>query len=491
MRAAALLLAALVLAAGCTAPAPATTSPAPAPAPQALAGGWRLDCDLGSHERALNASWGQLCEARASHNPGPKEENWIAINPTDPRNVVVGAKDLDPSSSGHCVWNGVFVTHDAGASWRDVTIGGKFSERQPGDPTYGYWCNTDPDFQFTANGDLHYGIEMYDFMGLEKDRGLSTPVSSVGWKVLLATSHDGGDTWPDIVTYQPDLVLVTDYSRMTVNPKTQAIVESIGSGLVTCHVMVSTDNGKSALFYNAVTPMGSPCSSNNGAIAGSPAGTLVIVGNGIAARSTDDGKTWADANAIFAFKDIQKFKESKYRNGSNLELAYDLTDGARKGTLYAAYGAADRDEADVFVRSSTDDGKTWSEAVLVNDDAPGTHQWMPNVAVAGDGSVHVVFMDKRYDAAHDHTYIDYTHAVSLDGGKTWANERISTLGYDGDLGVHQDGGSFIGDYLGVAAVGDDVWAGFPDASNGHVTLVAAAHMHRTPLSPGEKRQGFL
>src|SRR5205823_5227566 len=75
---------------------PPSTSTAGLPAQAASLGGWQMDCGLGAFEQALNASWGQRCEARASHNPGPKEENWIAVNPTDPRNVVVGAKDLDP-----------------------------------------------------------------------------------------------------------------------------------------------------------------------------------------------------------------------------------------------------------------------------------------------------------------------------------------------------------------------------------------------------------
>jgi hypothetical protein len=103
---------------------------------------------------------------------------------------------------------------------------------------------------------------------------------------------------------------------------------------------------------------------------------------------------------------------------------------------------------------------------------------MPNVAVAGDGSVHVFYMDKQFDPQHK--LIDITHAVSLDGGKTWTTERVSTLSYDGDLGRHQDGFPFIGDYLGVSCVAHDCWAGFPDASNGETTVIAAAHVHHAP-----------
>jgi len=506
----ALLLAAalsLTILAGCASHAPAppaagtpqaalTGAPdAAGSAAVAAATGWALDCTLGSYERAQNATWMQACEARASHTSGPKEETWAAVNPTDPDNVVIGAKDLNPDSSKGCVWNGVFSTHDGGKTWKDVTIGGTWASRQsdPTNPFFGYACNTDPMFQFTKDGALHYAIEEYNLAGQNAYGPLpQNPTSGTlaaasvipGWKIVLATSHDGGLTWPDLITYQPDLGVVTDYSRMTINPATQSILETIGSEAGGCHLLASRDGGKTAdIFRVVLTASGeTPCE----AIAGSPGGTVVVVGGGVlpgeagdsvvVARSTDDGKTFLDSNAGFGFKPVAAFKESHYRVGSGMELAYDLTSGPRKGTLYAAYAAADRDEADIYVRSSADDGKTWSDAVLVNDDPAGTHQWMPNVAVAGDGSVHVFFMDKRYDTPA-HAAIDITHAVSLDGGKTWRNERVSSVPYNGDLGRHQEGFPFIGDYLGVACGATDCWAGFPDASNGKTTVIAAAHVH--------------
>ncbi|HEV8359880.1 MAG TPA: sialidase family protein [Candidatus Thermoplasmatota archaeon] len=487
MRTPALALLALMLA-GCLSAPP----PAPLAAPGAT-GGWALDCNLGSFERATDASWAQACMARASHTDGPKEETWLAVNPTDPGNVVIGAKDLNPASSKECVWNGVSVTHDAGATWRDVVIGGNYSDRQVGDPFWGYACNTDPMFRFDAKGDLHYAVEEYNLLGQNADGIL--PKSAVtdalaaasvipGWKIVLATSHDGGDTWPDVITYQPDLVVITDYSSMTINPATQSILEMIGSAAGGCHILASRDGGQSAdLFTIPLSTQGIPCA----AIAASPDGTVALVGDGllfgggglgrvVVARSTDDGRTWLDANEGFTYTPIQGFSESQYRVGSGMELAYDLTDGPRRGTLYALYGAADVDEADVFVRSSSDDGATWSDAVRVNDDDTTSHQWMGNLAVAGDGSVHAFFFDKRHDPAHK--LIDITHAVSLDGGATWTNERVTSASFDGDLGVHQEGFPFIGDYIGVDAVGDHVWGGFPDASNGATTVIAAAHVRK-------------
>jgi hypothetical protein len=43
--------------------------------------------------------------------------------------------------------------------------------------------------------------------------------------------------------------------------------------------------------------------------------------------------------------------------------------------------------------------------------------------------------------------------------------------------MHQEGFPFIGDYIGADAVGNDVWAGFPDATQG-ITVISAAHVAR-------------
>ena len=447
-------------------------------------GAWQLDCDLGSYEHALNTTWPQQCVARASHTPGSKEEMWTAVNPTNPLNVVIGSKDLNQANSPGCVWNGLGVTHDGGKTWKDVVIGGAYADRAPTSPFFGYRCNTDPDFRFTSDGALHYGVEMYD-LGSSADMPADiSKTADSGYKILLATSHDGGDTFPEVITYQPDIVVVTDFSRMAVSPKTGTVLEAIGSeGGVGCNVLRWTSMvSQAATFEPVATKDGIPCNSGGGSgVAASPDGTFVLIGAaGVVVRSTDDGVTFADSNPLFGWTGIPgKFKESEYRVTNTVETAYDTSTGPNKGTLYATFAAADRkgDEADIYVRSSKDDGRTWSEPSLVNADPVGTHQWMPNVGVASDGSVHVAFMDKSYDEENNHTFIDMTHAVSVDGGKTWQSERITTRSFDGDLGVHQDGFPFIGDYLGVDCAGSDCWFGFPDSSLGQVPVIAAAHVH--------------
>ncbi len=494
-------LASLMLA-GCLSGSQSSSSLGPGPGPQSMAeqeafaahpalAGWQLDCTLGSYEHAMDDAWAQLCVARGSHTPGSKAEMWTAVNPKDPGNVVTGSKDLNPSSSPGCVWNGLAVTHDAGKTWKDVTIGGTYESRAPGSPFYGYWCNTDPDFRFTADGDLHYSVEMYGLClpvpaPLTAVCDLNAHGASTGWKILLATSHDGGDTFPDVITYQPDLAITTDYSRMARSPTTNTVIEAIGSeGGSGCNVLRWTPTmPQSATFTPVVTKDGIPCNSGGGSgVAVSATGTIVLIGAaGVVARSTDDGLTFLDSNPLFSFKGIPgSFPGGDYRITNNVETSYDWTQGPHRNTLYATYAAAERsgDQADIYVRASKDDGRTWGDAVLVNADGPGGLQWMPGVSVAGDGSVHVAYMDRHYDVEHNQTWIDITHAVSVDGGKTWANERVTTKSFDGNLGVHQDGFPFIGDYLGIDCVGDDCWMGFPDSSLGDAPVIGGAHVHRT------------
>jgi hypothetical protein len=70
---------------------------------------------------------------------------------------------------------------------------------------------------------------------------------------------------------------------------------------------------------------------------------------------------------------------------------------------------------------------------------------------------------------------DATLATSRDGGASWVQQRLTSKGSDGDLGIHQDGFPFIGDYVGLGVVGSHVYAGFPETVEGRATL-AVAHV---------------
>jgi hypothetical protein len=73
------------------------------------------------------------------------------------------------------------------------------------------------------------------------------------------------------------------------------------------------------------------------------------------------------------------------------------------GDIYIVYddkGVAANDKADVFLRFSTNHGRTWSAAMRVNNDNTTNDQWQPTLAVTPDGTrLGVFFYDRRNDPA--------------------------------------------------------------------------------------------
>jgi hypothetical protein len=89
-------------------------------------------------------------------------------------------------------------------------------------------------------------------------------------------------------------------------------------------------------------------------------------------------------------------------------------------TVFAAAGAErGRDHRDVFT-SYSDNGTTWSTPVRVNGDAARYDNWLPEVAVGGDGNVFVAWYDWR--DAPDNSCAGRSMVYlsrSSDGGVSW------------------------------------------------------------------------
>jgi hypothetical protein len=126
-------------------------------------------------------------------------------------------------------------------------------------------------------------------------------------------------------------------------------------------------------------------------------------------------------------------------------------------------------DTDLFFTRSTDGGTTWSQSVRINDDPAnnGCDQFHPWLMVAPDGSIIVVFLDRRNDPGN--LLMDLYITTSIDGGTTWSqNERISTVSCDPTAGstfadqsedplsldrpiILADRAGLIGEYIGVTA----------------------------------------
>jgi len=102
------------------------------------------------------------------------------------------------------------------------------------------------------------------------------------------------------------------------------------------------------------------------------------------------------------------------------------------------------DPLDVHVIRSLDGGTTWAEAVRVNDDAPGSWQWMGAGAAAPSGRVDALWFDTR-NGAGNMNLAQLFYAYSWDGGTTWSPNVAVTPSFDTSIGYPQQ--DKLGDYF--------------------------------------------
>ena len=153
-------------------------------------------------------------------------------------------------------------------------------------------------------------------------------------------------------------------------------------------------------------------------------------------------------------------------------LAWDRTRGAHRGRAYLVYtdeAPAESSDTDIWVRHSDDSGATWSAPIQVNDDTGTNSQFNPHIALdQTTGIVGVGWHDARLDlgkggsgdtngVANDDA--NYYVAVSRNGGASFGtNVRVSR---GTSNGAASKNGVQYGDYTGMAfrsGVMHPVWA---------------------------------
>lgn len=139
---------------------------------------------------------------------------------------------------------------------------------------------------------------------------------------------------------------------------------------------------------------------------------------------------------------------------------------------------------DLYWTTSTDQGINWSPPVVFHGDSiPTADQFFPWLEIDAEGRLHVVWFDTRHNAQLDAdpaALIDVHYAYSEDSGQNWSEQRITSCSFSSaDDGF---GGTFMGDYLGLATAGGRTLVAYPDTSSGDPNVYVRSIVHGTATS---------
>jgi hypothetical protein len=192
-------------------------------------------------------------------------------------------------------------------------------------------------------------------------------------------------------------------------------------------------------------------------------------------RSTDGGQTFL-RSAVQIDKPGQyadfidgtgsdTIPPTAFRAPNTPSLAYSPKTGT---LLYVYQNNINRpiSEADISYQTSSDGGLHWSDAKFLSTGSSGqpadNDQFFPWAASDESGRFYVIWFDRRLDPAN--VNINTWQAVSKDDAASFSSDKLSIRDWNPNDGFFTSG-AFIGDYNGLAASTDAVYAVWTDGRN--------------------------
>lgn len=361
----------------------------------------------------------------------------IAINPTNPDNMVAGA-----------ILDKVYTTFDGGKTWSKQQI------RSP------YGVYGDPCIIADSKGTFYY-FHLSD----PDQQGWASP--KLLDRIVCQRSFDGGLSWDEgsFMGYSPpkdqdkEWAIADPDSKYLYASWTQFDRYESTSPEDKSNILISTSKNRGKTWKKAVriNEIAGDCldgdMTTEGAVPAIGPNGEVYVAWAIDEkiyfdRSTNKGKTWLEKDILVA-EQIGGWELSIpgiHRCNGMPILLCDLSQSKTRGTLYVNWADQrnGQEDTDIWLAKSTDGGNTWSKAIRVNDDANGKQQFFTWMTIdPSTGYLYAVFYDRRnYEDLRTDVYI----AFSTDGGESFTNVKISESPF---IPGRQ---AFFGDYNHISAV---------------------------------------
>jgi len=429
--------------------------------------------------------------------PHYQGESAVAVDPFNPSRLVAGANTYhqDPSPACQAPEGTTYGTmtlygsHDGGRTWSSTCAPWPAEAvGSVGPEMFG----SDPAVAWDSKGNAYAAYMLVS--QTESDGKFSTAI-------VVARSSDAGTTWAPygiIVNNLASSFRFDDKELMAIDA-TQGQPYSHPDRI---YVIWDENNEERVAFSDdGASWTAVPLESNYGSIGGNlavgPDGTVYAVwnrtgmggGNGdklMFSKSTDGGLTWSPAARIathalssFGAGNSPPAQDKRGVNAFASITANPCPTSPGYGALHVVFSdfptsSTAGADLDVFLLTSTDGGRTWSDRRRLNDDPAGGTQFFPWIAADGrTGMVSAAWYDSREDADNHRTTIYMT--TSADGGTIFsANVKVSRaaagfantdIDFSNENSTDNPGynANQYGDYMQIAAGGGRVWPVWTDS----------------------------
>jgi hypothetical protein len=405
-----------------------------------------------------------------------ESEEAIAVNPTNPNNIVVFT-NVGHREAGLSAGMFLGVSFDGGATWTTRLIGNN--------DNLGDAC-CDPSLSFDEYGNLFmtylYQVENEVPIALSTDGGLTfNIIANITQPPKTTPTKTSGDN--------RGLFRFVDQPTITAARGEVWVVFNAGGPMFATGAPVTGFGQVGAFFVGEVVPGTNNCTYGDVAIG--PAGQVMQVcmltetgqgGGKVLVNVDPDGlgpagfgdRVFVTATHVGGFDFIPPQPDRSV--DAEAGLAWDRTGGPHNGRVYLVYTKEQQNESDnmdIYVRYSDDNGATWSAGVRVNDDRTTNSQFLPKIALdPTTGNTAVVWYDSRADLGSGgpgdtdgvpNNDAQFWGAFSTDGGVSFtSNFQISA----GTSNSHDSGnGIDYGDYTGLSFFGGVAHPAWADNSN--------------------------
>jgi hypothetical protein len=406
-----------------------------------------------------------------------ESEEAIAVNPTNPQNIVT-VTNFGHRESGTTAGMFEGVSFDGGDTWTRMLIG------LGGDDPLGDAC-CDPSLSFDQYGNLFltylYQVEDTVPVALSTNGGMTFNVIKNIAKADLPAKKSSGDRrglfrfvdQPTIIAAENEVWVVFNAG----GPMVATGAPVTGFDQVGSFIPVEVAPGTNNCTYGDVSigPSGQVMQACNLTESGQGGGKIFVNldPDGLGPEGFGD-RVFVTATHVGGFDFIPAQPDRSV--DAEVGLAWDRTAGLHDGRVVMVYTREhpnESDDTDIYVRHSDDDGTTWSAATRVNDDHTTNSQFLPKISLdPTTGNIAVIFYDARNDLgtggegdtdglSNDDAQL--WGAFSTDGGASFGpNLRISA-----GTSNSADSGNGIdyGDYSGLSFFGGVAHPAWSDNSN--------------------------